>query len=326
MTHRLIRSTIASIVLSFPFGIGAASAQVAVSAPQIYRLDKDSAFQRGCFEPCLCPIMQRAAARGTFVLTPAGSDPLFSIFKITDVNWTVAFGDPEVRITGSGTYRIGGEFALEQRLEMDLKVGDGPVEHFDSGRVFGEARFPAIDLGISIHGRYCLDTAIDVKASPVPPDQIRPYRMLPGSSFQRGCFDPCDCPLEESRPIGGVFSLVPLQTTPSFAEFAVVNVKWMVGPADRVAGSGLAVRGFGTYRHGGDVTPGQRLTLDLLVGSDPLTRYDSGVVPSGDRFPRIAALVSIHGGVCFDTLIDVHAAPRRTTGFRIPPPALLVEP
>jgi hypothetical protein len=326
MTFRLNRSMIAGLALSSLLGIGTVPAQTAVSAPQIYRLDKDSTFQRGCFEPCLCPIMERAVVRGTFVLTPAGSDPLFSNFKITDVNWTVAFGDPELRVTGSGTYSIGGEFALEQRLVMDLKVGDGPVEHFDSGRVFGEARFPAINIGISIHGRYCFDTVIEVNASPVPPDQVRPYRLLPGSTFQRGCFDPCDCLLEESRPIGGVFSLVPLQSTPQVAEFAVVNVKWLVGTSRGAAGSGIAVRGFGTYRHGGEVAAEQRLTLDLLVGSDALTRYDSGVVPSGARFPRIDALVSIHGGVCFDTLIDVRAAPRRTTGFRIPPPELLVDP
>src|SRR6266850_2611202 len=131
MRLRIDRFRIALCVLSLLPGMGAAFAQTTVSAPLLYRLDKESMFQRGCFEPCLCPIMERAATRGTFVLTPAGSDPLFSYYKISDVNWTVALGDPELRITGSGTYRIGGEFALEQRLEMDLKVGDGPVEHYD---------------------------------------------------------------------------------------------------------------------------------------------------------------------------------------------------
>jgi hypothetical protein len=326
MTLGLNRSIIASLALSSLLGIGTVSAQTAVNAPQVYRLDKEGTFQRGCFDPCLCPIMERAAVRGTFVLTPAGSDPLFSYYKISDVNWTVALGDPEMRITGSGTYRIGGEFAVEQRLEMDLKVGDGPVEHFDSGRVVGEARFPAIDLAISIHGRYCFDTVIEVKASPVPPEEIRPYRLLSGSTFQRGCFDPCDCPLGEKRSIGGVFSLVPLQATPRFTEYAVVNARWLVAPESRVAGSGIAVRGFGFYRYGGEVASEQRLILDLLVGSEELTRYDSGTVPGGSGFPRIDALVSINGGVCFDTLIDVHAAPRRRPGFRIPPPALLFDP
>jgi hypothetical protein len=88
----------------------------------------------------------------------------------------------------------------------------------------------------------------------------------------------------------------------------------------------IPVRSLGTYRHGGEVALLQRLGLDLWVGRDGLTHYDSGPVPGGADFPRIDSLVSIPGGVYFDTLIDVHAAPRRGPGYRVPPPALLIEP
>src|SRR5215211_6155208 len=95
-----------------------------LGGPAIYRLDKDSTYQQGCFAPCECPLLEEVPVRGTFVLTPAGSDPLFTYFKITDVNWTVSLGDRGLRISGSGTYKIGGEFALQQQLSLNLEVGD----------------------------------------------------------------------------------------------------------------------------------------------------------------------------------------------------------
>ena len=72
-----------------------------------------------------------------------------------------------MRIAGSGTYRIGGEFALQHQLSLDLAVGSDPPEHFDSGLVVPPTRFPRIDASISIHGGYCFDTVIDLHARPV---------------------------------------------------------------------------------------------------------------------------------------------------------------
>jgi len=282
-----------------------------LGGPAIYRLDKDSTYQQGCFAPCECPLLEEVPVRGTFVLTPAGSDPLFTYFKITDVNWTVSLGDRGLRITGSGTYKIGGEFALQQQLSLNLEVGDEATQHFDSGLVAGPAPFPVIAVAVSIHGKFCFDTVFRVKASPVPPDQIYPYRLLSESTFQRGCFDPCLCPVGETRPIRGTFALVPLQQNPLFTELAVVNVDWLATPLSIGSGTEIPVRGFGIYRYGGEVAAEQQLALDLTVGQEPLTHYDSGVVAGGQNFPRIDVLISINGAYCFDTLIDVHAAPRK---------------
>lgn len=69
-------------------------------------------------------------------------------------------------ITGSGTYRVGGEVALVQQLSLDLRIGRGPVTHFDSGLVGGASSFPGIDLEISMNGGTCLDTVIDLHAKP----------------------------------------------------------------------------------------------------------------------------------------------------------------
>src|SRR5262245_5097010 len=133
-------------------------------APVVYRLGQGSTYQYGCFEPCECPLLQEVPVRGTFVLTPAGSDGLFSYYKITDVDWTVLLGDPGLQITGSGSYKIGGEFALQQQLELDLEIGGGGAQRFDSGLVTGPAPFPVLDATVSLHGQSCLDTVIHVHA------------------------------------------------------------------------------------------------------------------------------------------------------------------
>jgi hypothetical protein len=47
------------------------------------------------------------------------------------------------------------------------------------------------------------------------------------------------------------------------------------------------------------------------VGSEPPTIYRSDDVPGGSAFPRIAVPISINGGVCRDTVIDLRAKPSR---------------
>ena len=74
--------------------IGPAAAQTTdLGGPVIYRLEKGSTYQHGCFAPCECPLFEEVPVRGTFILTPAGSDPLFTYYKVTDINWTVSVGD-----------------------------------------------------------------------------------------------------------------------------------------------------------------------------------------------------------------------------------------
>ncbi len=137
------------------------------NSPPVYELGKEATFQRGCFEPCLCPIMETARVRGRFVLVPTGDDGLFRTFGIHGVAWTVERPYAEaIRITGSGTYRVGGEFGVTHRMTLDLAVGGDPVERFDSGLVAGGGEFPAIDIVVSINGQFCFDTAIAVRARP----------------------------------------------------------------------------------------------------------------------------------------------------------------
>ena len=287
------------------FEIVAGSTPASAQTSTLYRLNKDSTFQQGCFPPCLCPIMIAVPVKGTFVLTPTGFDGLFNTYAVTDVNWLVSIGGRNTTVTGSGTYKIGGEFALQQQLSLDLQVGGDKVQHFDSGLVTGPAPFPDIKVTISVNGQVCFDTVFEVSASPVPLDQIHPYCLLDGSTFQRGCFEACDCAVGPLDPIIGTFALVPLDTTPLFREFAVVNVRWLaLDPAGRIP-----VRGFGTYKVGGEFAVQHQLKLLLKVDGEDSALFDRGLVPGGGNFPRIDIPISISGAVCFDTVIDIHAAP-----------------
>jgi hypothetical protein len=254
--------------------------------------------------------MQTGTEQGTFVLTANGFDGLFDQFVVTEVNWKVTLPDGEVRVTGSGTYRVGGEFAIQHQLSLDLKVGDDPVQHFDSGLVAGGGDFPRINITISIHGQYCFDTVFSLDAAPIPPNEIQVYRLLPESTFQQGCTGPCACAPGPLRRIRGTFSLVELERDPLFAHYAVAKADWRVDGDNGTGSSGLSVIGSGLYRVGGEVAIEQQMSLELKVGSQAPASFDSGLIPGGGAFPRIDIPVTSTEGNCVVTTIDLHAAPK----------------
>lgn len=319
---RSFRPTLLLIVAAAIFlaPSGQAIAQTATdSLPVLYRLDKGSDYEQGCFPPCLCPALFQERVKGTFVLTPSAVGPLFTTYTVSGINWMVTLGGTDTFVTGSGTYRIGGEFALQQELTLDLKVGDNKVERFTSGLVTGPAPFPAIAITISINNQTCFDTVFRVQASPVPRDQVTPYRLGERSTFQRGCFGMCDCAVGSQLTIKGNFALVRLASEAPWNQFAVVDVRWLVQKTLLAASAGgMSIQGAGFYAFGGDAASQQRLELLLSVGREEPARFDSGWTAGGDAFPRIDALVSQNGARCFDTLIDVHAEPRPTLVRRPP--------
>ena len=71
--------------------------------PTLYRLNQGSTYEQGCFGPCLCPVLIDAPVKGTFALTPAGSDGLFNTYAVTDVNWVVPIDGSDTIVSGSGT-------------------------------------------------------------------------------------------------------------------------------------------------------------------------------------------------------------------------------
>jgi len=164
-------------IIGFALALGLTAQARAAAAPTVYRLEPGTTFQQGCFPPCLCPLLQEVSVRGTFNLTPAGFDGLFNTYAITDVSWIVSIGSGNLRITGSGTYRVGGEVALLHRMELDLKVGEQPSQHFDSGLIPGGSGFPKIQTTISMNRQYCYDRVIVVNAA--PEGRIAQFEIIP---------------------------------------------------------------------------------------------------------------------------------------------------
>jgi hypothetical protein len=184
-----------------------ASAQTTDPARVPYYLTTKSTFQRGCFDPCDCVLEQPRTMLGVFFLDPAGSDPLFTHYDVTGIQWVVLPLSDAIRITGSGTYRIGGEFAIQHQLELDLQVGGDPIEHFDSGLLAGGGEFPEIHIPVSIHGMVCYDIVLQIHARPVIQLAVGPaslaWNPLPGTIG----FDVVTGDVGRLRESGGDFAL-----------------------------------------------------------------------------------------------------------------------
>lgn len=133
------------------------------------------------------------------------------------------------------------------------------------------------------------------------------YRLEPGSTFQRGCFPPCMCPIMEAVPITGTFRLELVAVGDVFDFYEVRGIRWKVR---RSNADDLWITGSGTYKVS-TVADLQEMNLELFVGTEPLTTYASDSVPGGASFPRIDVPISINGGFCFDTVLELRARPAR---------------
>src|SRR5437016_10878778 len=162
------------------------------TSPTLYRLDAGSSFSRGCYGPCECAVFTTKDIRGTYTLALDHVDPLFTWYRVEKVNWVVALGGVDTRVTGSGTYRVGGEVALQQQMKLTLTIGDEGAQTFDSGLVSGGGSFPEIDIAMSMNGMSCFDTVIDIRSKPVS----TPY-ALSASTYDEGCFAQCLFPIRE---------------------------------------------------------------------------------------------------------------------------------
>ena len=146
------------------------AAQPCRAQTTVYELSSPpSDFACGCFEPCMCPIMIQSPMTGSFFLRRARTDPLFTYFEVLEVHWKVPGASGPVTVTGSGLYRRGGEVAVQEQMTLSLSFNGAPPQLFDSGLVPPRATFPEIDIHISLHGEYCLDSVLVVNAKPVDP-------------------------------------------------------------------------------------------------------------------------------------------------------------
>jgi hypothetical protein len=276
-----------------------ATAQTATDNTTFYTLGDTSTYTTGCFDRCDCPILGPVPMRGTFLLTLESTDPLFTNYSVSQVNWRVRFGDSVRSLTGSGAYRIGGEVALQHQLTLDLITDAGPPQHFDSGLVPVSSTFPAIDITASINNQsQCHDTLLEIHARPAS----TVYRLGRESLYLRGCFGPCLCPVILQQPIAGTFRLHRKGFDGLFSYFGITDVNW------KVDGLNLHLTGTGSYRVGGEFAIQHQLVLDLSANGGPIEHFDSGLVQGGGEFPAINIDV-FHGEHCLDTMIRVQARP-----------------
>jgi hypothetical protein len=137
------------------------------------------------------------------------------------------------------------------------------------------------------------------------------YALGEGSQVQEGCFAPCLCVMATTDDLHGFLVLRPLERNPAdfMRHFQVLWVRWTY---DLATHEPRLVTGSGTYDVGGEILIGQHLALDLAVGDEPLTHYDSGVVAGGSDaalFPPIDIAISRNDRFCYDRVFTLHAKP-----------------
>ncbi|MFO0840169.1 MAG: hypothetical protein U1D55_16800 [Phycisphaerae bacterium] len=278
------------------------------SGQTVYRLDSTSTFQQGCFPPCMCPYLETSPGRGAFTLTRVGVQNDFDVFEVRDIVWLLARPSGESLVTGSGKYLIGGATAPQHQLILDLSIDKASPERFDSRLQPLVGGFPSIDIGVSINGFFCWDTAFNVVARPAPAADVRHYNLGLGSTYQEGCFAPCACPLSGEQPMRGKLTLVKLADGPLFTEYAVIGVDtfviWPAAPSLRLMGGG-------SYRVGGEVAVTHQMKLTLADSFGRVDNFDSQLVIGGSNFPFIDITMTINNFFCYDRVLRWYAAPVR---------------
>ena len=117
LRHRIALSLparVLALVLVVAAAAAPAAAQSTTSAT-LYRLEAGSSFSRGCYGPCLCPVFTTKDIRGTYTLALDHVDPLFTWYRVEKVNWVVALGGVDTRVTGSGRTGSGARWRCSTR-------------------------------------------------------------------------------------------------------------------------------------------------------------------------------------------------------------------
>ena len=169
---RLAALAIASCAIA-----GHASAQVL--DPIQYSLFTPSDFGYGCDGLCACPWFTTGPLEGTFTFYRTSVDPLFTHYALLNILWRYPVpggtGTPKfATITGHGTYDIGGEVAIENRMQLDLVTEGVLAQHFDSGLVPARGKFPVIDIDVRLQVNVCIDSVLHVLAGPQGTEDVPP--------------------------------------------------------------------------------------------------------------------------------------------------------
>ena len=163
---RRCRCFAGSFGLMLILALGSAlNASSAAAESTLYELTAESAYLEGCYEPCRCLLMQNQTLRGYFRLLDLGGEDEESVFAIGNITWEFRQDEESIPVTGFGIYRVTAE---QQRLTLDLVVGDSPEQQFESGWVPRRATAPELAIAVALNGFYCYDYVFDVTARPAP--------------------------------------------------------------------------------------------------------------------------------------------------------------
>lgn len=140
------------VVLWSAMGMAAAGAQArAVDQIDDRLLGDSTATVRTCGFPDF-----KAELDGGIVFELNTRGPVYDLYDIIKVNWVTNLGHGDEPIWGVGTYQVGGEVALMHRMTLDITLGNGPLQHFDSGLVpFSGAGFPRLAITLTGEGPDC---------------------------------------------------------------------------------------------------------------------------------------------------------------------------
>ena len=92
---------------------------------------------------CACPtVINRVWGHATLVYSH--SDQWDAYYTVTGIGW---YSDSGQTVTGTGTYRIGGDFALTHHMSLDVLVNGVPM-HFESTDELVTTPFPDIRITV----------------------------------------------------------------------------------------------------------------------------------------------------------------------------------
>ncbi len=113
-----------------------------------YKLLKGSEFLDDC-TICGKPLIP-IPIEGTFQLGKVDENPLFTTYRVEEINFKDSSGTWNLHIQGGGSYQVGGEVAVVQEMRLNITVTLGvdplPDALLESGRIAGGAGFPEIDI------------------------------------------------------------------------------------------------------------------------------------------------------------------------------------
>lgn len=290
-----------AILLCVTMSGAGAGAQVVNAPSDLYRFS-GGANTFGCFGVCDCSINQNPSLRGTFRLNPIPSPPFIETFAVSGVNWWMDGGEGElVPVTGDGVYTRDVSNQTH-RMQLTLSTRNAEPLPYDSG-LQPLPKSPGLSITVRYEEGQCTFDEFSFTADLVHPSEIDPY-FLRNSEFQSGCFAPCMCPVL-SIPMRGGFNVTPiLNETFFFAELAVTDVEFQLGP------EGSVLQGNGLYRLLGDFVLNEQLLLELReAGAPAYTLYDSGVVLSPSTNPLIDLAAATNDFFCLNQVVDILATP-----------------